>query len=172
MLIFEVTSNLGSESSEKVAESVEEVVFKTLSHQKRRDILRVIGEKQEMTFTDIKNSIGTEDSPSLSYHLNALKYLVYQKEGKYRLSELGRDTYRLICKTVELSESNMTIRIIRKDLSALVIGNAVLWAAAIFSVSQFQGRLEQMTIYSFSALWFFSNGILYSMLKRTRRQHE
>ena len=163
---------MGIESNEKVDESIEEVVFKTLSHQKRRDLLRVIGEKREATFTEIKNSIGTEDSPSLSYHLNALKYLIIQKEGKYQLSELGQDTYNLICKTTELSQSNTTIRIIRKDLSALIIGNAILWAAAIFAVSQFQGRLEQMTIYSFSTLWFVSNIILYSILKRTRKQHE
>jgi len=167
-----VTSNLGSESSEKVDESVEEVVFKTLSHQKRRDILRVIGEKREVTFTEIKNSIGTENSHSISYQLNALNYLISQKEGKYQLSELGQDTYHLICKTTELSRSNTTIRIIRKDLSALIISNAILWATAIFAVSQFQGKLEQMTIYSFSALWFVSNIILYSILKRTRKQQE
>lgn len=97
------------ESGNKVGESIEEAVFKTLSHQRRRDILRVIGEKREATFTEIKNAIGTEDSPSLSYHLNALDYLIIQQKGKYRLSELGQDTYNLICKaakyTVQTSQS-------------------------------------------------------------------
>jgi len=36
------------------AESLEESIFKTLSNQKRRDILRVIGERREATFTEIK----------------------------------------------------------------------------------------------------------------------
>jgi len=45
-------------------ESLEESIFKTLNHQKRRDILRFIGEWKEATFPEIKNSIGIEDSPS------------------------------------------------------------------------------------------------------------
>ena len=86
-------------SAETLKENLEETIFKTLSHQKRRDILRVIGEKKNATFTEIKNAMQTEDSPSLSYHLNALNGLIIQKEGEYKLSELGQDTYRLICKT-------------------------------------------------------------------------
>ncbi len=39
-------------------ESFEESIFKTLSHQKRLDILRFIGERREATFTEIKNSFG------------------------------------------------------------------------------------------------------------------
>jgi len=163
---------LDTESNHEVDESIEEAIFKTLSHQKRRDILRVIGEKREATFTEIKNSIGTEDSPSLSYHLNALNYLIIQKQGKYSLSELGQDTYNLICKTTKYSQSNSTIRLVRKDLTAAIVANAILWAAAIFSVSHFEGRLEQMALFSFSALWFVSNIILYSILTRTRKQHE
>ena len=161
--------HLGTADNEKAEESIEEFIFKTLSHQKRRDILRVIGEKREVTFTEIKNAIGTEDSSSLSYHLNALKYLIVQKEGKYHLSELGEDTYRLICKTSDLSQSNTILRLVRKDLSALIIANAIFWAIAIFAVRQFQGRLEQMTINSFSALWFVSNIVIYSILKRMKQ---
>lgn len=160
------------ESGNKVGESIEEAVFKTLSHQRRRDILRVIGEKREATFTEIKNAIGTEDSPSLSYHLNALDYLIIQQKGKYRLSELGQDTYNLICKAAKYTRSNFTIRMVRRGLAAAIVANAVLWAAAIFSVSQFQGRLEQMTLFSFAALWFVSNIILYSILTRIRKPHE
>ncbi len=67
--------------------SLEEFIFKTLSHKKLRDILRVIGEKEKASFTEIKNSVGTEDSPSLSYHLNALDGLIVQQEGHYKLSD-------------------------------------------------------------------------------------
>lgn len=164
--------SLDIESNSKVGESIEEAVFKTLSHQRRRDILRVIGEKREATFTEIKNAIGTEDSPSLSYHLNSLDYLIIQQKGKYCLSELGQDTYNLICKATKYTRSNFTIRMVRRDLAAAIVANAVLWAAAIFSVSQFQGRLEQMTLFSFAALWFVSNIILYSILTRIRKPHE
>ena len=153
---------------EEQNESLEETVFKTLSNQKRRDILRFIGERREATFTEIKNSIEIEDTPSLSYHLNALGCLIFQKSGKYSLSELGQDAYNLIYKTSIYTSSNSTISYLRKELPAVIVANAILWAAAIFSVSQFEGGLHQMTLFSFAALWFVSNIILYSILTRIR----
>lgn len=150
-------------------ESLEESIFKTLSNQKRRDILRLIGERTEATFTEIKNSVGIEDSPSLSYHLNTLDHLVVQEAGKYKLSELGRDAYNLMCKTTSYAVSNSIISSLRKEIPAVIIANAILWAAAIFSVSQFEGRLQLLSIYSFAALWFISNIILYSILTKVRK---
>lgn len=152
-----------------VDDSLEESIFKTLSHQKRRDILRVIGESKEVTFTEIKKSIGPEDSSSLSYHLNALDHLIMQKEGKYRLSELGQDAYSLMCKTTTYAASKSTISFLRREIPAVIIANAILWATAIFSVSQFEGRLHQITIFSFAALWFISNIILYSVSAKVRK---
>jgi DNA-binding transcriptional ArsR family regulator len=149
-------------------ESLEETVFKTLSNQKRRDIIRFIGEKKEATFTEIKNSIEIEDTPSLSYHLTALDCLIVQKNGKYSLSELGQDAYNLVYKTTISTSSNSVITYLRRELPAVIIANAILWAAAIFSVSQFEGGLHQMTLFSFAALWFISNIILYSILTRIR----
>jgi DNA-binding transcriptional ArsR family regulator len=149
-------------------ESLEETVFKTLSNQKRRDILRVVGERKDATFTEIKNSIEIEDSASLSYHLNALDVLLVQQGGKYRLSELGQDAYSLICKTTAYTSSSSAISHLRKELPIVIVANAILWAAAIFSVSQFEGNLHQMTIFSFAVLWFISNIILYSILTRIR----
>lgn len=153
---------------EEQNESLEETVFKTLSNQKRRDILRFIGERKEATFTEIKNYIKIEDTPSLSYHLTALDCLVTQKGGKYSLSELGQDAYTLIYKTTAFTSSNSTVSYLRRELPAVIVANAILWAAAIFSVSQFEGELHQMTIFSFGALWFISNIILYSILTKIR----
>ena len=99
-------------------ESLEESIFKTLSHQKRRDILRFIGERKEATFTEIKNFVGIEDSPSLSYHLNALGRLVVQTAGKYRLSELGNDAYKFMCKTTSNALSTSIISSLRKKDSS------------------------------------------------------
>lgn len=150
-------------------ESLEESVFKTLSNQKRRDILRFIGERREVTFTEIKKSVGVEDSSSLSYHLNTLGYLVVQERGKYKLSELGHDAYNLMCKATSYAVSNSIISSLRKVIPMVIIANAILWAAAIFSVSQFEGRLQPLSIYSFAALWFISNIILYSVLTKVRK---
>jgi DNA-binding transcriptional ArsR family regulator len=147
------------------SQNLEESVFKTLSNQKRRDIIRLLGESTEATFTEIKHSTG-EDSPSLSYHLSALDKLIIQNEGRYRLSELGQEAYRLMNKIIASTSSTSMIRSVRKWIAALIIANAILWASAIFSVSAFEGRITGMTLYSFSALWFISNIALYSISKK------
>jgi predicted transcriptional regulator len=71
-------------------ENLEETVFKTLSNQKRRDILLFIGERKEATFTEIKNSVEIEDTPSLSYHLTALDCLIVQKSESTASRNLGK----------------------------------------------------------------------------------
>ena len=157
---------------ETATESLEESIFKTLSHQKRRDILRVIGERKGVTFTEIKNAVNTEDSPALSYHINALNGLLLQRNGKYQLSELGQDAYNLISKTAAYALSNSLLNRLRKELSAVIVANAILWAAALLAVSQFEEQLHQITIFSFAALWFISNIILYSTSRKTKALNE
>jgi DNA-binding HxlR family transcriptional regulator len=79
-----------------ISETNEDAVFKSLSHEIRRDIIRHIGNKKDSTFTDIKNNIMAIDSPTLSYHLKSLNPLIIQKESKYYLSEIGRASYNLL----------------------------------------------------------------------------
>ena len=159
-------------SKEAETESLEESIFKTLNHQTRRDILRVIGEMKEATFTEIKTAVKAEDSPSLSYHLNALNGLIIQKEGRYKLSELGEDTYALICKVNTTSESTSILSSFRKTVPIVIIANAILWAAALLITGQLEGRLSHNTIFTFSALWLVSNGILYSLLTKLKGQNK
>lgn len=66
----------------------EDELFKTLTHQIRRDIIKILGES-ELTFTQIKNQLGSIDSPTLSYHLKNLNPLITQVANKYKLSEIG-----------------------------------------------------------------------------------
>lgn len=149
-------------------ESLEESIFKTLSNQRRRDILRVIGEKKEMTFTEIKNQVEIEDSPTLSYHLNALGQLLSQKEGKYRLSELGNDTYNLMCKIATYSTTASVLSSLRKVLPAVVIVNSFLWAGALLTVFTFEGRPHLITIATIAVLWFISDTVLYTISQRVK----
>lgn len=74
---------------EEQKESLEELIFKTLSNPKRRDIIRFIGEHKQASFTEIKNAVGIDDSSSFSYHLSNLDILITQKAEKYYLSDLG-----------------------------------------------------------------------------------
>jgi DNA-binding transcriptional ArsR family regulator len=151
--------------TQEVAHGLEESVFKTISNQKRRDIIRLLGESTEATFTQIKHSTG-EDSPSLSYHLSTLEKLVEQKEGRYRLSNLGQEVYKLMNKIIASTSGTTVIGSARRAVAAMIIANAILWAAAILAVTLFEGRLSNMSLYSFSALWFVSNIALYSISKK------
>jgi DNA-binding transcriptional ArsR family regulator len=150
-------------------ESLEESIFKTLSHQTRRDILRVIGEQKQASFTQIKNSVKVEDSATLSYHLNTLQPLIAQKDGKYALSELGQDAYALINKTTAYTASNSTLNFVRSKIPLVIAANAVLWALALVLTSLFEGEMIDV-ILSLVGLWFASNFILQTLLLKVGRK--
>jgi DNA-binding transcriptional ArsR family regulator len=151
-------------------ESLEESIFRTLSHQTRRDILRVIGEQKQATFTEIKSKVKVEDSASLSYHLNTLQPLITQKAGKYHLSELGQDVYDLICKTTTYTQSRGAVNFLRSKLPWVIIANAILWATALLLTRQFEGRLTIATTSSFALLWFINSIVLYAILVEVRNK--
>ncbi|MFX0098446.1 MAG: hypothetical protein ACFFCS_02620 [Candidatus Hodarchaeota archaeon] len=79
---------------------LEDDIFKSLGHKKRREIIKAIAMEQ-LAFSEIKKKIDPIDSPSLSYHLKSLQPLLEQeqKESKYKLSEIGKAAYRLLQKT-------------------------------------------------------------------------
>jgi DNA-binding transcriptional ArsR family regulator len=106
---------------------LEEEVFKTLDNQKRRDILRYIGENRGTSFTNILKSTGVPDSPTLSYHIRALNPFLKQEGGKYSLSTIGRDAYGLLLKTT----SNNKLELVRRRKYEVTIGNIILWISAI-----------------------------------------
>jgi len=72
------------------------------------------------------HTVGIEDSPSLSYHLNAMRQLLAQKEGRYGLSELGRDTHQLLSRISTYTASTSVISSLRREISAAIVANPVL----------------------------------------------
>ncbi len=152
----------------KESQSLEEEVFKTLGHQIRRDIIRIIGDNRGLRFTEIMSAINIEESASLSYHLNALGPLLLHDNGRYSLSELGTDTYSLLNKLVTYSASAATIAIIKQQLGATIIANALMWASAILSMVILEGPLQFMTLAIFASLFSVSNIILYSIVQHTK----
>ena len=151
----------------KETPSLEEAVFKTLGHQIRRDIIRIIGDNKDLRFTEIMSVANIEESASLSYHLNALGPLLRHDNGLYSLSDLGNDTYSLLTKLVTYSASAAVVGIIKKQLGATIIANALIWASAIAYMSIVEGPLQFLTLGVFSALFSVSNIILYSILQHT-----
>ncbi len=148
--------------------SLEEDVFKTLSHQIRRDILRYIGESNGARFTEIKKAVGIDESASLSYHLSTLSPLLLHKEELYELSELGKDTFSLLTKLVTYSSSAAILGSIKQQLRATIIANSLMWLSAIAFLIVVEGPLEFLTLSSFLSLFSISNIILYSIIQSTK----
>jgi DNA-binding transcriptional ArsR family regulator len=117
---------LGEAKGEEL-ESLEEEVFKALDHQMRRDILRLVGERKEVTFTEILNESRAPDSPSLSYHLRILGPFMEQRGGKYGLTRIGKAAYTLLLRTSDYSR----VALLHRKKTGAIIGHVVLWISAI-----------------------------------------
>ncbi|MHA2262132.1 MAG: DUF7347 domain-containing protein [Candidatus Thorarchaeota archaeon] len=148
--------------------SLEEHVFKTLAHHRRREVIRYIGDNATTRFTEIMNSVGFEDSSSLSYHLNELGSLLFQKNGVYRLSGAGKDVYSLMNKLTLSTKSTAVINSLRRELPVTIVANSILWAAAILAVTQFLGDLG-FTLFIFPVLWFLSTSIIYQKTLKIKK---
>lgn len=120
--------NIGHLEEKKSRKSVidEDEIFRSLSHQVRRDIVKYLGE-EPLTFTEIKNYLELIDSPTLSYHLKSLQPMLMQKENKYELSEIGNAAFNLLSKT---DESVRISRYKRKFLYAYIV-TVISWIMAM-----------------------------------------
>jgi len=124
--IPKVKQMVEKENAEKL-QDLEQQVFEALENQKRREILRIVGENKGIAYTKILNASKISDSPTLSYHLKSLAPFIEQKEGKYRLTAIGKDAYNLLLKTHAYDK----LALLQKNKSEVILGNTVLWLAAI-----------------------------------------
>ncbi len=136
-----------TESREGEVESLEEEVFRALDHQKRRDILRYVGEGRGATFTEILNATKMPDSPTLSYHLRGLSPFMEQRDGRYGLTPIGKAAYGLLLKTSDYSR----VALLQRKKTGAIIGNVFLWICAIAAALVLD------------ADWFFSSIVLPSL---------
>jgi hypothetical protein len=106
---------------------LEQDIFNALESQKRRDILRLVGERKGISFTEVLNTSKIPDSPTLSYHLRELAPFIEQNQGKYYLTPIGKDAYSLLLKT------NSYSRVVwfRKKRYGATFGNLLLWVIAV-----------------------------------------
>ncbi len=157
--------------SQAQTESLEEIIFKTLGNQKRRDILRFVGEHKEETFTEIKHAAEIDDSSLVSYHIKALEVLIFQAKDKYRLSDLGQEAYYLIVKTNSSAGNKIVVKTLKKELTFLIVANALLWVAAFFAVSYFQENINHALSSTLILLWLVSNAIIYGISQTTKQDN-
>lgn len=121
-----MASNLGlGEEKKKKSIMDEDEIFKSLSHQVRRDIIKFLGENP-LSFTEINKNLEPIDSPTLSYHLKSLQLLLIQKMNRYELSEIGEAAFNLLSKT---DESVRISRYKRKFLYAYYV-TVICWISA------------------------------------------
>lgn len=98
-------------------------IFAALKYPVRRQILLLLEDKGEVSFTEIQNALGLNDTGLISYHLKELATLVEQsRRGKYSLSEVGCASLTLFRK-VEM-EKDKTSKAVHRELEKL-LGEAV-----------------------------------------------
>jgi DNA-binding transcriptional ArsR family regulator len=94
-------------------------IFAALKNPIRRQILIILEQKGEASFTDIQNAVGINDTGLLSYHLKELNLLVEQSSrGKYSLSEIGQ-TSMVLFRKVE-REQERTSKQVRSEIEGYV----------------------------------------------------
>jgi uncharacterized RDD family membrane protein YckC/DNA-binding HxlR family transcriptional regulator len=84
-------------------------ILSVLSHRIRREILLMLCDKGESSFTDLLNALNV-DTGKLSFHIRSLSAFIEQKEsGKYVLNREGENAVRVIRDVeswAELSKAN------------------------------------------------------------------
>ena len=75
-------------------------IFSSLRHPTRRLLLRSLKEQPSKRFSKLQSELGI-DSPTLSYHLDALTGLVERKGDGYSLTELGTAAFNLMGRVEE-----------------------------------------------------------------------
>ena len=98
-------------------ESKEKQFYTSISHEIRRKIIKIIGDKDSAGFSDIKK--GTNISTGTIYHhLNVVKDLIAQdSRKKYHLTTLGQHAYRFLSQnldSIKSVEANNTILVEQK----------------------------------------------------------
>jgi len=98
--------------------------------------------------------------------------LIKQKEDKYNLSELGQDAYNLIVKTSAYASTNITLGYLRRQLTLLILANALIWFTAIILVNVIAVQLSVNATLVLVALWVISNVLLVTISRRTNQKKE
>jgi hypothetical protein len=94
-----------SDPTEVEMDSLEEEEFKALDHQKRREILRFVGESRGATFTETLNATKTQDSPPSTTTLGTWPPFWSRGVEKYLLSPVGKAAYALLQKPMSTEVS-------------------------------------------------------------------
>jgi len=109
-------------------------ILTVLSHPLRREILVILNEKGECSFTDIMNALSV-NTGTTSFHIRSLAGLVEQTpSGKYKLNKMGENAVRLIMDleawapemTAQGGKASVSLASLKKRIYAFLIDFAVV----------------------------------------------
>ena len=149
-------------------------LFLILSHKLRREILVILLEKKEQSFSELMNALNV-DTGKLSFHLRKLKLFLEQgPTGKYRLNGFGRNALRLIKDMEALSieadffenKNDLNLASFSKRTMSFIIDMGVAFtitiAASLFTL--FSGLVSGQYSLEFNILLFLFLLWIYSTL--------
>ena len=119
-------------------------ILSVLSHRIRREILLILREKEESSFTDIMNTLKI-DTGKLSFHIRSLQPFIEQTEtGKYKLSRAGEDAVRVISDVESWAEvadvsrkaSQLPLASFKKRTYAFLVDFAIMFALSVLLLLQ------------------------------------
>lgn len=97
----EVDAKLSRDFMQVIARPYTRQISEILSHPLRRDIIRFLGQNKVSIFTTIKQELGVEDPPKLSFHLRNLRsagIIEQDSERRYFLTDRGEKVNGLLDK--------------------------------------------------------------------------
>ena len=113
--VFIVSHEIRNQGAPLAETNEYDAIFAALKHPVRRQILLLLEQKGEVSFTDIQNAVGISDTGLMSYHLKELAPLVEQSaRGKYSLSEVGQTSVALFRKVEKERQRSSTA--VRREL--------------------------------------------------------
>ena len=119
-------------------------ILSVLSHRIRREILLILREKGESSFTDLMNTLKI-DTGKLSFHIRSLQPFIEQTEtGKYKLSRAGIDAVRAIRDVESWAEvadvnrkaSQLLLASFKKRAYAFLVDFAIMFALSVLLLLQ------------------------------------
>jgi uncharacterized RDD family membrane protein YckC len=149
-------------------------ILSVLSHPIRRDILLILSDKEECSFTDLMNALHV-DTGKLSFHIRSLAaFLEQTPSGRYRLSKVGLNAIHMIRDleswandaTIERKASILPLASFRKRTLAFLIDLSMMLAIAILitlpntfsmlTVGNLPRLDPNIILFTLTLLWLYS----------------
>jgi len=84
-------------------------MFDVLAHPIREKIIRVLGEFGSLTYSELREKVGVEETGKFNYHLNKISPFIEKKGKLYSLNEEGYKLYNFLRLKEELGVKYISV---------------------------------------------------------------